>query len=354
MALLRHTLLRPLSSLYGVVVWLRNIFYDLGILKSHSFPFPVICIGNITVGGTGKTPHVEYLAALLSKYAPVAILSRGYLRRSSGFRIVLTGDRVDEAGDEPLQLAQRLPQVRVAVDRNRVHGINELRSLFPELKAIILDDGFQHRAVRAGLNILLTDYNRLMTRDNLLPFGRLRESITGKKRADIIVVTKMPSKPGDNEAGKLGREIKPEAHQQLYFTTLDYGELQPIFNGEKDKKITKSTGVILVTGIANPTPLVEYISSVAGKVMHLQFSDHHRFSKSDIIMISSALDSLEQNDKIVVTTEKDSVRLKEIAIIADRFREVIFYLPVKVRFLENEEEFIKRVTEYAGKNTRDS
>src|SRR5512133_327037 len=208
-----HFLLRPLSPLYGLAVSLRNMLYDLGIIRSCIFPFPVICVGNITVGGTGKTPHVEYIAELLSQYGPVAVLSRGYLRRSRGFRVVGPGDTVSEAGDEPLQMALRLPGVTVAVDRDRVHGINELHRLLPGLKAIILDDGFQHRAVRAGLNILLTDYNRLMTRDSLLPHGRLRESLRGMRRADIIIVTKTPAAISPTGEDTIAAEIKPLPHQ---------------------------------------------------------------------------------------------------------------------------------------------
>lgn len=349
-----HFLLRPLSPVYGMAVSLRNMLYDLGIFRSRAFSFPVICVGNITVGGTGKTPHVEYIAELLSHAGPVAVLSRGYMRRSSGFRLVGPADTVSDAGDEPLQLALRLPGVTVAVDRDRVHGINELHKLIPGLKAIILDDGFQHRAVRAGLNILLTDYNRLMTRDSLLPHGRLRESLRGMRRADIIIVTKTPSAISPAEADAIAAEIKPLPHQQLWFSTLEYGGLKPLFTGEKERRITVDTGVVLVTGIADPTPLVEYISASAGSVTHIQFSDHHNFNRGDILRITSALKALEQPDKIVVTTEKDSVRLKEFTIIADPVRDHIYFLPVKVRFIENEEKFIKRVTEYAGKNNRDS
>jgi len=345
-----HFLLRPLSPLYGLAVSLRNMLYDLGIFRSRSFPFPVICVGNITVGGTGKTPHVEYIAELLSGSGPVAVLSRGYLRKSRGFRVVQPGDTVSEAGDEPLQMALRLPGVTVAVDRDRVHGINELHRLIPELKVIILDDGFQHRAVHAGLNILLTDYNRLMTRDRLLPYGRLREGLRGMRRADIIIVTKTPPEISPGEAGDITAEINPLPRQRLYFSTLEYGELKPVFTGVKERQITGDTGVVLVTGIADPTPLAERISAIAQSVTHIRFSDHHNFNRGDISRITSALGALGQVDKIVVTTGKDSVRLKEFTIIADPVREHLYYLPVKVRIIKDEEEFIKRVTGYAGKN----
>lgn len=180
------------SVIYGAVTALRNRLYDLGILKSRTFPLPVICVGNITVGGTGKTPHVIYITQLLSDMMQVAVLSRGYLRKSRGFRLVRADDRVDTAGDEPLLMARRMSDARVFADRDRVHGITEIMRTSPAAGAIILDDGFQHRSVRAGMNIVLTSYGRLMTHDRLLPLGRLRENLSGMKRADVIIVSKVP------------------------------------------------------------------------------------------------------------------------------------------------------------------
>ena len=354
MKLLTHILLRPLSFVYGIVITLRNILYDAGVFRSYSFSLPVICVGNLTVGGTGKTPHVIFLAELLSGYMPVAVLSRGYLRRTRGFRIVSNADSVSDAGDEPLLIAGTLPHVRVIVDRDRVHGIKELQKIFPETGVVILDDGYQHRAVNAGMNILLTDYNRLMTRDYLMPSGRLRESVRGMKRADIIIVTKVPSEVSPEIFNQIRNELKPRSWQELYFTTLTYGKLEPVFGGSKEKEITVNTGVVLVTGIADPEPLRKYISTIASSVTHLSFEDHHTFNRKDTDSIMALLDGLSEPDKLVITTEKDCVRLKEFTIIADHLKEVLYYLPVKVIFSDKEEKFTKRVIEYAGKDNRDS
>ncbi len=350
MSLVRYILLRPISLVYGLLMSLRNLFYDVGILTSHTFNLPVICIGNITAGGTGKTPHVVYLARLLSQYMPVAILSRGYLRSSKGFRIVQSDDTVALAGDEPLQMARSLPDIRVAVDRNRVNGIKMIQNLFPEIQAVILDDGFQHRSLKAGMNILLTSYDRLMTRDHLLPYGRLRENVRGMQRARIIMVTKTPEASGNDEINLIKNELNLKLNQHLFFTSLDYERLKPLYTGIREREIKKDTGVVLVTGIADPSPLVKHISGIAGSLKHLPFPDHHNFSLKDIDEIMLAWNDLGQSDKIIVTTEKDGVRLKEFTIIEVHLKEVFFYLPIKIEFVEKEEEFINIVTEYARKN----
>lgn len=311
---------------------------------------PVVCVGNITVGGTGKTPHVEYIARLLADKMQVAVLSRGYKRTSRGFRVTDINDTVAQAGDEPLQMARHLPDVIVATDRDRVHGVTKLASLYPSLGAVILDDGFQHRSLKAGLNIILTSYHRLMTRDNLLPLGRLRDKVSEAARADIIIVSKTPEDlPGDKKEDIIN-ELRLRPHQRLWFTSLVYDDIRPLFAGEEKKRLKKETGVVLVTGIADPLPVLNYITSLCSDVVHLRFPDHHNFSGNDIETITGALDSLKQNDKIIVTTEKDGVRLKEFTIIAVRFREQIYCLPVKVKFLDNEEGFTKEITGYAGKN----
>jgi tetraacyldisaccharide 4'-kinase len=336
------------SAFYGLAVALRNKLYDLGILKSRTFSLPVICVGNITVGGTGKTPHVIYLAEKLSDTMEVSVLSRGYLRKSSGFRIVRAGDSVDTAGDEPLLMARRMSKANVFVDRDRVHGITEILRTSPETKTIILDDGFQHRAVKAGLNILLTSHDRLMTRDHVMPLGRLRESPGGMKRADVIIVTKVP--PGNTgEMDRIRKEMNITEQQSIYFTGFTYGKPIPLFGGAV-REIKKTTTVLLVTGIADPAPLVKYLSDISGGVNHILFPDHHRFKNKDLDDITSAFDALSKDDKIIITTEKDGVRLKEITNIADRVREALYYLPVGVEFIENEDEFLKILYGYAGKD----
>jgi tetraacyldisaccharide 4'-kinase len=338
------------SQIYGGAVAVRNSLYDCGILKSHSFELPVICIGNITVGGTGKTPHVIWLAERLSSQVQVAVLSRGYLRKTHGFREVTPLDTTTDAGDEPLLMTRSLPQARVFVDRDRVHGIRKIMTREPLPGAVILDDGLQHRAVKAGLNILLTDWNRLMTRDRLLPLGRLRESLRGMKRADIIIVTKVPPEATPDEMDAVKGELKAEAGQSIYFTTLSYGNPVPFLPVRTPQTLTPESAVLLVTGIANPAPMVHYLSTLCKMVTPLAFPDHHRYTEIDIAKIKSAFDAMESEPKIVITTAKDAVRLKEIANIAVHLAEAIHVLPVKVQFIENEDEFLNKIYQYAGED----
>jgi tetraacyldisaccharide 4'-kinase len=329
----------------------RNGLYDLGILRSRTFSLPVICVGNITAGGTGKTPHVIYLAEKLSSVLPVAVLSRGYLRSSKGFRPVNGTDVTADAGDEPLQMARSLAKARVFVDRDRVNGISEIMRTVPSVETILLDDGFQHRAVTAGMNILLTDWNRLMTRDRLLPLGRLRESLHGMERADIIIVTKSPSRVSPGEMETVRRELSEAgATQSIYFTTLAYEKPVPLFFGTPMRGINPETTVLLVTGIADPSTLAAYLSQICSRVIPLSFPDHHQYTAEDIDRITSAFDAINGPDKIIITTTKDGVRLKEITNSADHVRQAVHYLPVNVQFIENEDDFLNKVYSYAGKN----
>ncbi|HZM13858.1 MAG TPA: tetraacyldisaccharide 4'-kinase [Bacteroidales bacterium] len=340
------------SVIYGSVTALRNRLYDLGILKSRTFPLPVICVGNITIGGTGKTPHVIYITQLLSDMMQVAVLSRGYLRKSRGFRPVRADDRIDTVGDEPLMMARRMSYARVFVDRDRVHGITEIMHASPAAEAIILDDGFQHRSVRAGMNIVLTSYDRLMTRDRLLPLGRLRENLSGMKRADVIIVTKVPPGTTPEELKRVKETMKITGGQSIFFTRLTYGKPVPLFV-RAGRTITRKTHVVLVTGIADPAPMIKYLSGIAAGVTHISFPDHHRFKEKDLEGISSKFDAIDNEDKIVVTTEKDAVRIKEITNIADSLRDALYSLPVSVEFIEDEDEFIRKVYGYTGKDKRD-
>ena len=338
------------SKIYGMAVALRNRLYDLGIFRSHSFSLPVICVGNITAGGTGKTPHVIYLAEKLSSIASVAILSRGYLRKSRGFLKVTADSTTALSGDEPLLMAQNLPQALVFVDRDRVNGIREIMRKEPGIRVVILDDGFQHRAVRAGMNIILTDWTRLMTRDRLLPLGMLRENIRAVNRADAVIVTKTPGVASPSAREEIRRELMAAgACETIFFTSLAYG--QPLhLCSNSTGEIRQTTSVLLVTGIANPAPLKEYLESIAGQVTGIAFPDHHAYTQADIGRISSAYDSLSGPDKLIVTTAKDGVRLKEITNIADHVRQALYYLPVRVHFIEDEKLFLNKVYSYAGKD----
>ncbi len=345
-------ILWPLSQLYGLVVTARNKMFDLNIFQSHSFDLPVICIGNITAGGTGKTPHVIYLANSLSRLMSVAVLSRGYLRKTRGFRMVRNTDTTSCVGDEPLLMALEVPQADVFVDRDRVNGIREILRNLPSTGAIILDDGFQHRAVRAGLNIVLTDWNRIMTRDRLLPMGMLRESLRGLKRADLIIVTKTPGETTRAEREDIHKElVSSGAPEQIFFTTLSYEKPRALFTTDS-QEINRSTSVLLVTGIADPSPLERHVKSIASDVQHIPFPDHHKFTTKDIGRITDAFDAIEGTDKIILTTAKDAVRLKEIANIADQVRQALHYLPVHVQFIDNEQDFLSKILIYAGKDSQ--
>jgi tetraacyldisaccharide 4'-kinase len=346
-------LMRSASKLYGMAVALRHLLYDLGIFRSHAFSLPVICVGNITAGGTGKTPHVIYLAERLSSHVPVTVLSRGYLRKSHGFREVTNASLTADAGDEPVMMAQALPRARVFVDRNRVNGIREILRSFPDTGVVILDDGFQHRAVKAGMYILLTDWNRLMTRDSLLPLGMLRENIHAAGRASVVIVTKTPRAATEAAREEVRSELLAAGTPaSIFFTTLAYGKPSNLYS-DRTAVITRNTSVLLVTGIANPLPLKEYLEEKADNVTHLAFPDHHSYTSSDVRRITSAFGAITGPDKIIVTTSKDGVRLKEIANIADHVREALHYLPVSVQFIDNEEEFLTKVYSYAGKDHQD-
>lgn len=315
------------------------MFYDIGLFKSREFDIPVICVGNITVGGTGKTPMTEFLVQFLKQDYKPAVLSRGYKRKTRGFRVVDVESEVREVGDEPLQIKRKFPNVPVAVDADRVRGINEIRKKFPESSVILLDDAFQHRRVKPGFSIILSDFSRSMKDDYFLPFGRLRESIAELHRAHIIIITKTPDsiKPIQMRITAENLNIKP--YQTLYFSGLKYGSLQAVFPGRHvleslDAVKNKKTGVLLVTGIANPKPLQEHIQNYADKFVHLPFPDHHNFGKKDIKKIRNKYNDLKSTDKIIITTEKDALRLRvRENLVSEDLKPYFFYIPVSVKFI---------------------
>jgi tetraacyldisaccharide 4'-kinase len=357
----RNILLYPFSLLYGAFTGIRNFMYNTGILPKHEFRLPVICVGNITVGGTGKTPHTEYLINLLKDNFRVASLSRGYKRKSTGFRIATQSVKVAETGDEPMQIFSKYPDITVAVDRNRVHGVQSILREKPETDVIILDDGFQHRSILPGFTILLTDFNRLMIRDFLLPYGELRESINNMYRADIILITKSPDNISPIQRRIIVKEINKAPYQNLYFTSFRYLKPQPLFSGtsegedlftrlEKEKQ-----GIVLVTGISNPAPFKEYLGNYFSRIIHFCFPDHYHFKEKDIIKISEAFKNLETAGKWIITTEKDAVRLREFINIAESIRNVMYYVPIGIHFLNNDkEEFDNLILEYVRKNKRNN
>jgi tetraacyldisaccharide 4'-kinase len=357
----KNILLYPLSLIWGLITGIRNFMYNTGILSSVEFHLPVICVGNITVGGTGKTPHTEYLTSLLSKNFKVATLSRGYKRKTRNFRIATSASLVSEIGDEPLQISRKFPDVLVTVDRNRVNGVKRILECNPETDVIILDDGFQHRRITPGFSILLSDFDRLIIRDHLIPYGNLREHKENMRRADIILITKSPENISPIQRRIIVKEIDKAPYQNLYFTTFSYKDPVPVF--DKNHEVTNhlvlsncsDCGIVLVTGVANPFPLKEYLQKSISEVVHLSYPDHHKFNNNDIRTVSTAFNDLKSLKKYVLTTEKDAVRLREIANIAEPMRSAFFFIPIGVCFLNNDKnEFDNLIVEYVRKNKRNN
>lgn len=354
--------LYPLSFLYGLGVSLRNKMFDWGILRSKSYDIPVICIGNITVGGTGKTPHTEYLIKLLKKEFKVAVLSRGYKRKSKGFVLATPTSSANEIGDEPYQIKQKFPEIAVSVDKDRCHGIETLcdNKKESELGVILLDDAFQHRYVNPGMSILLVDFNRQICDDALLPAGRLREPLSGKNRANIVIVTKCPRlmKPMDFRIITKRLDLYP--YQQLYFTSYKYGNLTPIFPGSNIRKrtlaqIEKSENILLLTGIASPKQLLQDLERYSSHITPLTFADHHDFTENDLKILKETFDNLSGEKKIIITTEKDAARLTQFTNLDETIQKNIFALPIEVKFLLNQEDaFNQNIIEYVRKNKRNS
>ncbi len=334
-------LLYPFSLLYGIFVYIRNQLYDLNILKSHEFDVPVISIGNITVGGTGKTPHVEYLINLLGDNFKVAALSRGYKRKTRGFRWVKTDSSFTDVGDEPLQVKKKFPKIAVTVCENRVKGAEQLLRQDDEKTpdVILLDDAFQHRRISSGINILLIDYNRQIKEDLLLPAGRLRESASQMRRANIIIFTKCPGEVTPIMRRILQKEVRLKPYQDLFFTTFAYDKIEPVFSGKElpdDFYEKQSFGILIVTGIAFPRLIPEYLKKFSSETEVLTYPDHHNYSKEDIQTIMQKYEALKKERKIIITTEKDAVRFMGLTGLEESFREALYYLPVKVKFLDDE------------------
>lgn len=350
--------LRPFSWLYGLGVNFRNMLFEVGILKSRSFDVPVISVGNITVGGTGKTPHVEYLIELLRNKFNVAVLSRGYKRKSRGFVLANSSSTVATIGDEPYQMKKKYPEVAIAVDRDRCNGIEKLtdNTEVKDIDVILLDDAFQHRYVKPGINILLVDYHRLIIYDTLLPAGRLREPLSGKNRADIVIITKCPAtlKPMDFRVITKAMSLYP--YQQLYFTCIDYKELTPIYCGENRKlsSISPDENIMLLTGIASPKQMIVDLEPYSKNITPMTFDDHHTFTSKDIDEINETFAQM-PSPKIIITTEKDSTRLFGQEGLSDEVRHNIYTLPIRVKFMQEQEEtFNENIIGYVRKNSRNS
>ncbi|MDF1573570.1 MAG: tetraacyldisaccharide 4'-kinase [Bacteroidales bacterium] len=353
-------LLIPFSWLYGLVIWVRNNLYDTGFLKSAGFNIPLISVGNITAGGTGKTPHVEYLAELLQKDFRVATLSRGYKRSTRDFRIAGPESSVQEIGDEPLQMKRRFPGITVAVDRNRSNGIQLLMKEDPSVEVILLDDAYQHRSVKPGFSILLVDYTRPIGKDHLLPAGMLREPARNLHRANIVLVTRSPERIKPLELRQYANETGLTLGQHLYFTSMRYGNLSPVFPAVRKKDAAwfkhYAGGVLIVSGIARPRPLRQYARSINTNIRELSFPDHHPYSGRDLEKISrNYREFREQHGEILVlTTEKDAVRLRGLNPEVE-WKEAMYAVRIHVHFLnDDKDEFDRQIWNYVNSNKRSS
>ncbi|HEV8505683.1 MAG TPA: tetraacyldisaccharide 4'-kinase [Chitinophagaceae bacterium] len=337
-------LLLPFSIVYWFAVWLRNFLYNIKILRSSSFGLPVICVGNLSVGGTGKSPMVEFLIGHLKNKFKVATLSRGYKRKTRGYALANQTTTSLDIGDEPMLFHQKFPTVPVAVGEERLVAIPQLLHDKPDTQVIVLDDAFQHRAVSAGLNILLTDYSNLFTRDFYLPTGDLRDLRSNYKRADIIVVTKCKFEMTGEEADQIRKEIDPLPKQELYFSSIQYGNPYHITN-LTPFELDTNTEVLLVTGIASPQPLKKLLEEKSHTYQLMSFSDHYIFRIDDLKDIRRRFDRIEASKKIILTTEKDAMRLMKFRNELERLP--VFVIPISHYFLfEEEMKFIEGVTKF--------
>ncbi|MEO9023242.1 MAG: tetraacyldisaccharide 4'-kinase [Ginsengibacter sp.] len=337
-------ILIPFSIIYSGIIWGRNKLFDRKVFRSASFNFPVICVGNLAVGGTGKTPMVEYLIGILKNKYSVATLSRGYKRKTKGFAIANDSTNALEIGDEPMQIHKKFPEVTVAVAEERVIGIPQLLFERPGTGVIILDDAFQHREVKAGLNILLTAYNNLYSGDTMLPAGNLRDVRSSSKRAEIIIVTKCKPDLSEEESVKIVKELNPLPEQKIYFTQIKYGVPYHLFSKEKNP-ISSNSDVLLICGIANPKPLKKLITSSFSSLEVMMYSDHHIFNSSDLKQIKKQYGDIKSNQKIILTTEKDGVRLAKFEKELEHLP--IYVLPMEHQFLfGGNEEFGKGVINF--------
>lgn len=330
----------PLALLYKGITSFRNFLYNKGIFKSYSFDLPVIVVGNLSVGGTGKTPQIEYLIRLLSDKYKIATLSRGYKRKSKGFILANANSNATTIGDEPFQFYSKFPNIQVAVDADRKNGIEQLLSQSSKPEVILLDDAFQHRKVKAGFYILLTSYNELYCDDFQLPTGNLRESRSGAKRANVIVVTKCPPDLSKESRIEIANKLAIESNQQLFFTTIAYDDFVYSENGKRSVSEIENVDKLLLAGIAKPQSFFRYLHN-KNKVC-LTFPDHHHFTENDILDIIN-----KANNNIIITTEKDYVRLKGRIP-----KEQLYYLPIQSKFLFEGENFDKIIMNYVESSTR--
>jgi len=325
-------LLSPFSLIYGTVISIINMFYQIGLLKASKFSVPVIGVGNLSIGGAGKTPHIEYLIEMLKDYLDIATLSRGYKRQTQGFRFVTNEDTALTSGDEPLQYRRKYQDIVVAVGENRAYAIPQIIQRYPQIQAVLLDDAFQHRGVEPGLNILLTAYDTLFTDDYLLPAGRLREWRSGYERANIIVVSKCPTHLSEADKERITGKIKPKSYQNIYFSHYEYGYPYSFYQMNNRISLDKELDVILLSAIANTDYLYNYLYKEVKSIHEIEYADHHIFDKHDIEKIMKVYGNNESKRKIIITTEKDAMRLEMHRELFLKSGIPVFILPAKVAF----------------------
>jgi len=347
-------MLFPFAWLYGLALRIRNFLYDTGVFSITGFEYPIISVGNLSVGGTGKTPHIEYLIRLLQPAFSLATLSRGYGRKSKGFQVVKANMHVDRTGDEPLQYKKKFPEVKVVVGEKRVKAMMRLLATYPNVNTVLLDDAYQHRAIKPGLSILLTDYKSLFTRDYLLPVGSLRDAKRNKKRANIILVTKTPPDVSEEETKRIALEIKPQPQQIVFFTTIRYGRLIPA-ESTFPELTTDDLGncrVLAFSGLAKSGGFVTYLKKRSAAFSHLRFRDHHLYTSHDLEHIKKKFSQLDDGKKIIVTTEKDWMR-----IVNEPIRKLfdgvpVYTIEIFVDFIYGREKeiFDQKIISYVEKN----
>ncbi len=351
-------LLYPFALMYRVIVVIRNIMFDSGILRSKKFPIWTISVGNLSVGGTGKSPHIEYLIRLLGNLSSyknlhisperTAILSRGYGRSTSGFLLVNENSSAQEIGDEPMQMKMKFKDIMIAVDEKRARGITKLMEMNKDLNLVLLDDAFQHRYVQPSVSILLTNYYKPFYEDSMMPTGSLREPVGGYRRADIIIVTRTPHDILDVERKMIIKKIKPFPHQKVFFSSVIYHEMTPVYDvAFFGKKVTKETTVILLTGIANANDFRKHVQKQAREVIHISYPDHHWYSLVEIMKVKDMFNNISSADKIILTTEKDAARLHQATITEQLEKLPVFYTPIQVKIKE-ESEFEEILVRHLG------
>ena len=339
----------PIAFIEHIVLKIRHKLYDWHILKSTRFDMPVICVGNLNLGGTGKTPTVEYLIQLLKNNYRVATLSRGYGRKTKGFQLANSQSTYETIGDEPLQYFNKFNDIQVSVDEDRIEGVKKLITGGNAPEIVLLDDAFQHRKIKAGLNILLTEYQHLYCDDFLFPAGTLRDIKSAAKRADIIVVCKSPKELKANEKQHIIKKLKPQKHQKVFFSTLEYAPLRPLNKGAKQASAENTDSAMAFCGIANHKPFIETLEKHYETFDFLYFPDHHAYTENDVKAILQRYANLGGEKKIIVTTEKDAARLTNSPYLCEFETTPLYVLPVSVRFHE-EEKFNEEILNYVRQN----